>query len=59
MQDINPKGACGNAALADSERGHTAIDRAASRLIKLILEVDQYPLSRIRATADFTASTTQ
>ncbi|MDE5442441.1 creatininase family protein [Bradyrhizobium sp. CSA207] len=58
MQDINPKGACGNAALADGERGHTAIERAASRLIKLISEVDEYPLSRIRPTADFTPSIT-
>jgi creatinine amidohydrolase len=58
MQDINPKGACGNAALADGGRGHTLIDRAASRLIKLISEVDEYPLSRIRSTPDFTPSTT-
>ena len=59
MQDINPKGACGNATLADGERGHTTIDRAASRLIKLISEVDKYPLSRIKPTADFAASATQ
>ena len=52
MQDLNPKGACGNAALANDERGHTAIDRAASRLIELISEVDKYPLSRIRPTPD-------
>lgn len=58
MQDINPKGACGNAVLADGERGHTAIDRAAGRLIKLISEVDEYPLSRIRPTADVTPSIT-
>lgn len=58
MQDINPKGASGNAALADGERGHTAIDRAAGRLIKLISEVDEYPLSRIRPTADVTPSIT-
>jgi creatinine amidohydrolase len=57
MQDINPKGACGNAALADDRRGQQAIDRAASRLIKLISEVDNYPLSRIRAAADFAPST--
>ncbi|MDA9503412.1 creatininase [Bradyrhizobium sp. CCBAU 11386] len=53
MQDINPKGACGNAALADGERGRATIDRAASRLIKLISEVDRYPLSRLRPTADY------
>ena len=59
MQDINPKGACGNAALADAKRGQMAIERAASRLIKLISEVEQYPLSRIRATAEFTAPITE
>ncbi|MGX1169418.1 creatinine amidohydrolase [Bradyrhizobium sp. USDA 372] len=48
MQDINPKGACGNAALADAERGRAAVERAAGRLIKLIAEVERYPLSRIR-----------
>jgi len=52
MQDINPKGACGNAALADDKRGRQAIDRAAGRLIKLISEVDSYPLTRIRASVD-------
>jgi creatinine amidohydrolase len=51
MQDINPKGACGNAARADVRRGQAAIDRAADRLIKLISEVANYPLSRIKATA--------
>jgi creatinine amidohydrolase len=53
MQDINPKGACGNAARADAKRGQQAIERAADRLIKLISEVDKYPLSRIRSKADF------
>jgi creatinine amidohydrolase len=57
MQDINPKGACGNAAHADAERGHAAVDRAASRLIKLIREVDDYPISRIRPAAGLATST--
>jgi creatinine amidohydrolase len=52
MQDINPKGACGNAALADAERGRMAVERAAGRLIKLITEVERYPMSRIRSPAD-------
>jgi creatinine amidohydrolase len=57
MQDINPKGACGNAVLADAKRGQQAIDRAADRLIKLISEVDKYPLSRIRTSADVAPQT--
>ncbi|MBR0754396.1 creatininase family protein [Bradyrhizobium jicamae] len=52
MQDINPKGACGNAALADAERGRMAVERAAGRLIKLITEVEQYPMSRIRSATN-------
>jgi creatinine amidohydrolase len=57
MQDINPKGACGNAARADARRGQAAIDRAADRLIKLVSEVANYPLSRIKATAASTPAT--
>jgi creatinine amidohydrolase len=52
MQDLNSKGACGNAALADAERGRVAIERAADRLIKLISEVERFPLSQIRLAPD-------
>jgi creatinine amidohydrolase len=54
-QDINPKGACGNASLADAARGKTAVERAAERLVKLITEVADYPLSRIKSAPDYSA----
>lgn len=54
-QDINPKGACGNASLADAVRGKTAVERAAERLVKLITEVADYPLSRIKSAPDYSA----
>ncbi|NKK72833.1 creatininase family protein [Rhizobium leguminosarum bv. viciae] len=47
-QDLHPSGACGNAAAADAERGRITVERAADRLIKLIKEVADYPLDRIK-----------
>jgi creatinine amidohydrolase len=58
VQDINPKGACGNASLADADRGRTTVERAAERLIKLITEVAEYPLSRIRSAPDYSERAT-
>ncbi len=56
MQDINPKGACGNALAADVERGRLSVERAADRLITLIGEVISYPLSRLKAAPDYSAN---
>lgn len=56
MQDIHPKGACGNASRADADRGRIAVERAADRLNKLIAEIAAYPLSRIRPGPDFSAT---
>jgi creatinine amidohydrolase len=55
-QDINPKGACGNASLADSVRGKIAVERAAEQLVKLIAEVADYPLERMRPAPDYSAT---
>lgn len=46
-QDIHPSGACGNAAAADAERGHTSLDRSADNFIALLREVAEFPLERI------------
>ncbi len=48
-QDLQPWGACGNAAAADAERGRIEVERAASALIRLCGEVAAYPLSKISA----------
>ncbi len=51
-QDLHPSGACGNAAAADTERGGIVVERAAHALVKLLGEIDRYPLSRLeRPTA--------
>lgn len=46
-QDLQPAGACGDAAAADPVRGAELVDRAAKQLITLIKEVERYPLESI------------
>jgi creatinine amidohydrolase len=46
-QDVQPSGACGNAAAADAERGRLYVERSATNLLKLIKEVLDFPLDRI------------
>lgn len=46
-QDIQPWGACGNAAAADAERGRILVERAASALIRLCGEVAAYSLDNV------------
>jgi len=52
-QDLHPKGACGDATKATAELGKITVDRAATRLLKLIGEIARYPLSRIAAQTAF------
>ena len=52
-QDLHAKGACGNAAAADADRGRVALDLAAGRLLTLIEEIEHYPLSRLAARGAF------
>ncbi len=46
-QDLEPSGACGDAASADARRGEIIVERAAAALVQLCREVQAYPLSRI------------
>jgi len=46
-QDLQPAGACGNAAAARAELGAELVERAARGLIELIREVEVYPLDAI------------
>ena len=51
-QDLHPAGVAGNAAAADAERGREEVERAARALVRLIAEVDAYPLDAVtQATA--------
>jgi creatinine amidohydrolase len=47
-QDLNPAGACGDATLADAERGRQLVEHAARALVELLEEVDRYPLANLR-----------
>jgi len=51
-QDLHPAGACGNALDADAERGRVIVEHAAARFIELLLEVERFPLSRLRPGPD-------
>ena len=50
-QDLNPDGACGDAAAADAKRGAAMVDHYARRLIQLLQEIDRFPLSTLKANA--------
>jgi creatinine amidohydrolase len=52
-QDLNPKGACGDATKATADLGRLTVERAAARLLVLIDEISRYPLSRIAARTAF------
>jgi creatinine amidohydrolase len=47
-QDLHPSGACGDATDADAERGRALVDHAAQTLVELLVEIDRYPLERLR-----------
>ena len=44
-QDMNPAGACGNAAIATAVKGDATLDFAVARLVELFDDIDQAPLS--------------
>lgn len=47
VEDLNPDGACGNAAAADAERGRLLAEHAVKRFLMLAAEVARYPVERI------------
>lgn len=47
-QDLNPKGACGDASQATAEDGARIIDFAADRTLELLKEVVRYPLANLK-----------
>ena len=52
-QDLHLSGASGNAAKATAELGKELVERAASGLVKLVEEISNYPLSRLRTRTAF------
>jgi creatinine amidohydrolase len=53
MQDYNPQGAAGNAAIATAAKGHALIDAAGLQLANLLKEVSDLPLSTLKPTPEF------
>jgi creatinine amidohydrolase len=47
-QDLNPAGACGNAARADAERGAALFNHLVQQLTRLLVEVAETPLTLLR-----------
>jgi creatinine amidohydrolase len=52
-QDLNRRGACGDATKATADLGKLTVERAASQLLVLIDQISRYPLSRIVAETAF------
>jgi creatinine amidohydrolase len=52
-QDLHPAGACGNAAKATAPLGKELVERTARGLAKLIEEISNYPLSRLKTHTAF------
>ncbi len=53
MQDYNPQGAAGNAAVATAEKGHALINAAGLQLANLLKEVSELPLSTLKPAPEF------
>ncbi len=58
IQDLNPQGVVGNAAIATVAKGQKLIDHSIDGLLKLIQEVDQFDIARFDQ-ADHTIKTDQ
>ena len=55
-QDLHPMGVCGDARNATSERGEELIARSAAALARLAIEVERYPLERLKSGTAFDAA---
>ncbi|WP_422076062.1 creatininase family protein [Vannielia sp.] len=47
VQDMNPAGACGNAAAATAEKGEATLDHAVARLLEAFEDIARVPLSQV------------
>ena len=55
-QDLHPMGVCGDARGGTRDRGEILIARSAAALARLCVEVERYPLSRLRSGTAFGAA---
>lgn len=54
MHDINPQGAAGDATRATAEKGAAVLDHVGQRFVKLLQEIDRFPLERLANTPAWT-----
>ena len=47
IQDLNPAGAAGNAAIASADKGLAVVDHVSSRFVELLQEIDRFDLARL------------
>ncbi len=47
-QDLSVPGACGNALDADAERGQQLVEHSARPFVRLLDEINRYPLSNLK-----------
>lgn len=48
IQDLHREGACGDASTADGDRGKKVVEQIAGNFVKLLGEVDRFPISVLR-----------
>lgn len=46
-QDLNPRGACGDATLSSAAKGRAVLDFVSDRFVELLQEIDAFDLSRL------------
>jgi creatinine amidohydrolase len=47
-QDLNPRGAVGDATLATAEKGEAALAQGGAAFVELLREIDRFDLARLR-----------
>ena len=55
IQDLNEAGACGNASLATAEKGRILVEYAAERLLDLLRQIQDFPISTLKQGPQSTA----
>lgn len=52
-QDLNPAGACGNAAVASADKGQRVLDFVSNRFVEVLKDIDRVPLASLDASPEW------
>lgn len=52
-QDLNPAGACGNAAAASADKGQRVLDFVSDRFVEVLKDIDRVPLALLDASPEW------